>query len=226
MWKCPNCGTENSNEFCGNCGEKKPQETIYNNQLDNNEDLKQTQQKNQQLKMWIIIVSVVAASLLIIILSFSIIRGIFYQNQKKMKMEFESQVTEEPLIPTQEPLAEPTMEPDNTPERVPVYESDPIREITYIGASRTPSGDTVTIMTTSRVTPNVQHLHNPERIVLDFPGFAQVVGGTNVGYSGGTFSNIRYANHDSYSRVVIDLFEDYYYTVDTYDNKCIVDIIE
>lgn len=225
MWRCPNCNAENNDNFCSNCGRKRPVETTQKNPLDEeiHKTIEETNHKNYLLRKRLTIVSVIAASLMVIILSFSIVRGIFYQKQKTEKAEKDIIIeTQEPLLPTQEPISEPTLAP--VPEPITHY-SD-VREITNIGTSRTSFGDRITIHTTSRSAPQVQYLHNPERIVIDFPEFQQVIGGYKIGYSGNCFSDVRYANHDSYARIVIDLYAERYYTVDTYEDKCVVEIMD
>lgn len=65
--------------------------------------------------------------------------------------------------------------------------------------------DYVYIPTTDGVSPKIVRYTSPERIVLDFPQrkFASLTGGLNI--NGNCVDTVRFANHDEYARVVLDI---------------------
>lgn len=58
------------------------------------------------------------------------------------------------------------------------------------------------------VSPKITRYSNPDRIALDFPGVSFDSVGETVNLNGNCVSSVRYANHNSSARVVLDVFDD------------------
>lgn len=84
------------------------------------------------------------------------------------------------------------------------------------------NSSSVTIKTSKKGSPVISKIANPSRLVLDFYGF-QISGGDGaLSKSGKCFSGVRYANHADYARVVIDITEEYIYSVNSNASNCVV----
>ncbi|MBO4896963.1 MAG: N-acetylmuramoyl-L-alanine amidase [Clostridia bacterium] len=94
--------------------------------------------------------------------------------------------------------------------------------ITKIETKCTDTKDIISIYYTQKTEPKTMILYNPERFVVDFNGAKLNISGTQLGYGGACYTNIRYAEHEESARVVFDMAYEYYYSV-SYDNeKCSV----
>jgi len=58
------------------------------------------------------------------------------------------------------------------------------------------------------VSPKITRYANPDRVALDFPGVSFNTAGGTVTLNGNSVSSVRYANHNSSARVVLDVFDD------------------
>ena len=68
--------------------------------------------------------------------------------------------------------------------------------------------DYIYIAAKKGVSPKISRYTAPERVVLDFPGvkFSAQSGGVNIG--GNCVDTVRYSNHDSHARLVLDVSDD------------------
>ena len=107
-----------------------------------------------------------------------------------------------------------------------VYVSTPSEKeyITSVTSSKSNGVDTVKITSTISSKPVVTKISNPERLILDFYDFQLKSGDGSVGKEGISVSNVRYANHDNYARVVIDIKTDYTYELKVSGAVCTVNI--
>ena len=107
-----------------------------------------------------------------------------------------------------------------------VYVSTPSEKeyITSVSSSKSNGVDTVKITSTISAKPVVTKISNPERLILDFYDFQLKSGDGSLGKEGISISNIRYANHDNYARIVFDIKSDYTYELKISGVVCIVNI--
>ena len=89
--------------------------------------------------------------------------------------------------------------------------SQPTESIISVSAFKENGNDVIKIKTTSSAKPVISQIANPDRLVLDFYGFSLSFSDGSTDKSGFHYSNIRYANHNEYARVVIDISNDYNY---------------
>jgi len=82
--------------------------------------------------------------------------------------------------------------------------------------------NSVTIYTSEKSAPVVSKMANPSRFILDFYGFSLKNGDGKLNVGGNCYSNVRFANHPDYSRVVVDITKDYTYELKITNNACIV----
>lgn len=68
--------------------------------------------------------------------------------------------------------------------------------------------DYVYIPTTNGISPKISRYTSPDRIAIDFPNskFSSLTGGVNL--YGNCIDTVRFANHDEYARVVLDIATD------------------
>ena len=96
--------------------------------------------------------------------------------------------------------------------------------VTKIETSCTDNKDIINIYYTKETKPKIMTLSNPERFVADFSGLELNLSGKETGYGGACYSNIRYAVHDGYARIVLDMAYEYKYSVDYDDLKCTISL--
>ncbi len=108
-----------------------------------------------------------------------------------------------------------------------VYVSTPAEKeyITSVSSSKINGIDTIKITSTAPTKPVVTKISNPERLILDFYDFQLKSGDGSVGKDGVSVSNVRYANHDNYARVVIDIKNDYTYELKVSGSVCTINIM-
>lgn len=97
-----------------------------------------------------------------------------------------------------------------------------IEYITNIAASRNGISDYISVTTTSKAKPVVTKIANPERLVLDFYDFELKMKDGAISNPGVNFTKIRFANHDHYARIVIDISYEYSYEVSINGNLCTI----
>lgn len=195
---CKNCGYHNPDiaRFCKNCGveitQSNHQQPSY---IDETSALIPHQQKPTHNYLTLVLSIVIAISVIGIIICFLFLFGVFSNS---------SNPTEKLETPPPQSIVDDKM------------------NLTSIYASQKNSTDTITISTTSKIEPAVTNLSDPHRLVLDFYGFSLEVEGDALNQSGVNFSNVRYANHEEYARVVIDISNSCSYEISPTENACTV----
>lgn len=96
-----------------------------------------------------------------------------------------------------------------------VSEAPEFGTIKKISVSKNGLIDYITFDTTKSPKPIITKISNPERLILDFYDFNLQSGDGSVNKSGVCYSNIRYANHENYCRVVVDISSSYKYDFST-----------
>lgn len=98
--------------------------------------------------------------------------------------------------------------------------------ITKIEYEELEYGDRIIIHTSLKQSPKVLKLKEPNRLVFDFPNaYLTFKNGTLID-EGLLVKNIRYATHDTFSRIAMDV-EDYpSYVIKSQKNKIIIDILD
>ncbi len=103
-----------------------------------------------------------------------------------------------------------------------VGERAEVESITKITTAKSGLTDFITINLTADAKPVVTKIANPDRLILDFYDFRSELGSGSLNKSGVCFSNVRYANHDNYSRIVVDISCEFTYEVALKGNLCTV----
>lgn len=97
-------------------------------------------------------------------------------------------------------------------------------KITKIETSCTDNKDIINIYFSEKTEPKIMKLSDPSRLVADFYGLDLGLKGTSAEHGGACYTNIRFASHEDYSRIVIDIAFDYTYSVSTDSEKCIISL--
>ncbi len=94
--------------------------------------------------------------------------------------------------------------------------------INSVTATKNGDSDIIEIITSASAKPVVTKISNPERLILDFYDFELMSGDGSLGKPGNSITNVRYANHDNYARVVVDVSCEYTYDLKISGNVCTV----
>jgi len=93
-------------------------------------------------------------------------------------------------------------------------------EILSISAAKSGKKDTIKFFTSSTAKPVITKIANPDRLILDFYDFSLKMGDGSTDREGINFSNIRYADHEDYARIVFDISGEYKYEIKSVANTC------
>ena len=100
-----------------------------------------------------------------------------------------------------------------------ITDEQPLPQITSIKQKNGYESDVVEIKIEGKTNPKVMTLSNPSRLVLDFYGYE--FGFVKQTFKGGeTYSALRYAQHEDYTRIVFDMTCLYSYSVKNTDGVC------
>ena len=110
----------------------------------------------------------------------------------------------------------------NTPSKQ--KDEKPKDKITKIETSCTDKIDTINIYYTAKTEPKIMQLTNPLRLVADFSDIDLGFKGASVGHGGACYTDIRYAAHEGYTRIVIDIEYNYSYSVKSDNSKCTISL--